>query len=1793
MITGSVLKLPKTTKLFFAVIFVFLMVGVGVIFEKIFRKVSKIRFNFIPKVAFITFTLLFCSSNLIKSQSILVSPSGDGGFETGTSFGANGWTAVNDGSNYWVVGTSTKYSGANSAYISNDGTNNTYSNNTKRTSHFYKDITVPAGEPNIELSFYLQGTGEADYDRLLIYTAPTSVTPVAGNPVQYTTNITGATLIYSQPAVISFYALQSITLPSSLSGTTFRLIVTWQNDDNTGVNPPASIDNVTVTSAVQTTFSNTGTFIVPNNVNYVKVECWGAGGGGGGSNSNNSGGSGGGGGSYSANTVFVTPGQVFNINIGTGGAGGTANAGTGGSGGISNVTSTGFITLTSNGGTGGAGNQGTIGNGGTATGGLVNTSGDNGTIGSTVGGNGGNGANGGAGGLGSTNAAGGAGSSPGGGGGGGEKSNSNNRAGGPGADGLVVFSLPTITTSITTLSGFTYPVGYGPSSEQSFTVGGTTLITNITVLPTDTFEISLSTGTSFTAESSISLLVNNGTVPTTTIYVRLKAGFSVGSITPVYKISCSSDYAVTKYVSCSGVVSILPVITPSPSSLSGFSYILGAGPSAQQSFLVNATGLTANVLVTAPSSYEVSQTSGSGFGPTTTVNRTGSTITNKTVYVRLKTGLPIGVSNENILLSSFNAVTQNVSCSGAVNNPTVSVSTFTLGGFIYTQGSGPSGEQMVTVGGTYLNANITVTAPTNFEVSKTSGGTFTASVSVTQTSGTAPATLIYVRMKSGLLVSSSPFGPANLTVVSNGAITQNVACSGIVASLATSISSNSTLNGFVYTFGNGPSVVQSFTVSGTSLGSDITVTPPTNYVICLTFSGTYVSTALTIPKAGTLVNAVPVYIKLKGGLAVASYNGETISLASSGATTKYVTCNGIVIAAPTISAGPTGLGSLCANANVTLTSTGSGITNQTWSGPNGFYSTALNPPLGLVTAANNGTYTVTGSALSGVNLLTNGDFEQGNTGFGSSYVYTTIASSSQGIYNVGPNPQTMNGGFCTCPDHTNVSPRNQMFIDGATSNGVIAWSQSVSVVPDADYQFSFWVQNLYNTSPAQLQLYVNGVPVGTVSNAPSNVGNPWVQFIYNTNSGNNTVLQLNLINKNLQPTGNDFALDDLVFQQIFAVSSSVNLTVNPTLAVSASITASASPLYSGGAVTFTAVPVNGGTSSVYQWKVNGTSVGTNSSVYTYTPVNGDNITCELTSNYPCTTGSPATSNTLTAILRTNFWKGTTSTDWGTASNWTANTIPSPGNDVEYATVANNTTAAINDLQLDVNRTIGNLVNNTTKALIIPAGKGLIVNNTITTDGHVDRIIIKASSSLPNGSLIFHNAQNLPVQATVEMYSKASWNLTAGTLLKYQWQYFGIPVSSVVAEPTFYGSFVRKWDETGTTIFNHWIQQNNASVLQPFYGYEIVQEAPKTITFQGALVNSNFSVSSLAVTGTALFPGQHIFANPYTAAIDIRLLTFGSNTQNIIYMYNTGAYGIWESIGGGTTVDGTIYPPGQYIAIPKNLAGTAQLPRQIPSMGTMLIRPVLPVSTNFDFGINYNSVVMNNSEMQRIPAEGEISTTGNVGTIIDVKTKYGSDRMWLFTESASTRGFDNGWDGQKIPGSALTPQLFAMEADGNYQVNTVPDIHDSELGFHAGLAIEDTLVFTHQNLEKRYAGLFLVDLIENKTIDITASGTSYTFMAESTPTPVKRFKIVTRPYEKEAADSESQVKIFSSLSTIFVQNLSTQAGECVVYDIAGRYLKKVPFGANCVTAISNNLKPGAYIARASAGSEDVSKRLIVR
>lgn len=116
--------------------------------------------------------------------------------------------------------------------------------------------------------------------------------------------------------------------------------------------------------------------------------------------------------------------------------------------------------------------------------------------------------------------------------------------------------IPTIDVSTTALSDFTYEVGNGPSAHQTFTVSGSNLTNHITITPPANYEISRDGIDYFLTYGFITLVIDEGAVAATTIYVRLKEGLSVG--THNQDISITSIFGPSHTLSCSSMVTAPP-----------------------------------------------------------------------------------------------------------------------------------------------------------------------------------------------------------------------------------------------------------------------------------------------------------------------------------------------------------------------------------------------------------------------------------------------------------------------------------------------------------------------------------------------------------------------------------------------------------------------------------------------------------------------------------------------------------------------------------------------------------------------------------------------------------------------------------------------------------------------------------------------------------------------------------------------------------------------------------------------------------------------------------------------------------------------------------------------------------------------------------------------------------------------------------------------------------------------------------------------------------------------------------
>jgi uncharacterized protein YjdB len=210
-----------------------------------------------------------------------------------------------------------------------------------------------------------------------------------------------------------------------------------------------------------------------------------------------------------------------------------------------------------------------------------------------------------------------------------------------------------------------------------------------------------------------------------------------------------------------------------------------------------------------------------------------------------------------------------------------------------------------------------------------------------------------------------------------------------------------------------------------------------------------------------------------------------------------------------------------------------------------------------------GLYSVTATSPSGCStsssfsvaqeLVVNGNFSQGNTGFTTGYSYVVNSANpavenelwDEGRYSIGTDARNYHTNFWGI-DHTNnaVGNRNMMIVNGYPgTNNTTIWQQTVNVRSHSEYYFSAWAMSLNTHTPyARLQFEVNGQTVGTIGELGTGPGNAeqalnsanyWIRF----HSGDNPwysgdyegPITIRIVNLETAAGGNDFALDDISF----------------------------------------------------------------------------------------------------------------------------------------------------------------------------------------------------------------------------------------------------------------------------------------------------------------------------------------------------------------------------------------------------------------------------------------------------------------------------------------------------------------------------------------------------------------------------------------------------------------------------------------------------------------------------------------
>ncbi len=493
---------------------------------------------------------------------------------------------------------------------------------------------------------------------------------------------------------------------------------------------------------------------------------------------------------------------------------------------------------------------------------------------------------------------------------------------------------PTITISAASLASFGEIAGGQTSAEKSYTVSGSNLTNDISITPQTGYEISTTSGSNFVT-NPITLTQVGGTVNSTTIYVRFAPSVSASG-TVSGNIVQSSTNATLKNVAVTGVSIGEPTTsatfvssTSTPSTIT----LTWSGGNGTNKLVVVKSGIAVTGTPSDASSYTADAQYNNGqstiaAGEYAVYNSTGTSVT--------VTGLSSGTEYY------FKVFDYNGS-SGAENylaTPALAAKKTTLASEPTSQAGsepfdniGPTSMRINWSNGDGSNRIVVLRSGSAVTAVPTDTVAYTANAAFGTVAALISAGQYVVYNGSGTsvtvtgLTSSTTYYAAfydyNGSARSCNYLTTSPTAANQLSATPTITISAASLASFGEIAGGQTSAEKSYTVSGSNLMDNISITPPPGYEISTTSGSNFGANAITLTQAGGTVNSTTIYVRFAPSVSANGPVSGNITQSSLNATSKNVAVTGVSIGEPTTSA-----------TFVSSTSTPNSIT-LTWSGGNG------------------------------------------------------------------------------------------------------------------------------------------------------------------------------------------------------------------------------------------------------------------------------------------------------------------------------------------------------------------------------------------------------------------------------------------------------------------------------------------------------------------------------------------------------------------------------------------------------------------------------------------------------------------------------------------------------------------------------------------------------------------------------------------------------------------------------------------------------------------------------------------
>lgn len=379
-----------------------------------------------------------------------------------------------------------------------------------------------------------------------------------------------------------------------------------------------------------------------------------------------------------------------------------------------------------------------------------------------------------------------------------------------------------------------------------------------------------------------------------------------------------------------------------------------------------------------------------------------------------------------------------------------------------------------------------------------------------------------------------------------------------------------------------------------------------------------------------------------------------------------------------------------------------------------------------------------------------------------------------------------------------------------------------------------------------------------------------------------------------------------------------------------------------------------------------------------------------------------------------------------------------------------------------------IINSTGNALVIPEGKALTVENTVTNNAGSEGLHVK-SSDLGDGSLISYTSD---CDAKVERYIKGN-----------RWHYISPSVSSASIDLFNTNNFIwwdasMQWDGLGDYAPWKTYSEDYLNIAQgyAYYYYEDV------IEYQGYLNVSDYNITLYkSATGTPDYQGWNLVGNPYSSVLDWDLAVADgavpAGTEKAIYFFD-------DETGDGAQSNYRYYVPPAYTG------GYG--------VGTADANGLIPMGQAFFIKTNSDNVTLSLKKDYRVHNSQDIYKSDDSQILRlhldNYKTK---DETILRVVKESSEAFDAQYDARKLfVNDETMPQFYFIDINNtNTAISSVPKIEGEsvfKLGFSSKegqckiIAESLELYEEHVYLVDKYADIFH-DLIKEESYEFFHNG----------------------------------------------------------------------------------------------------------